>query len=234
MGAYRKDTDGLKNKRKKLDEKYKEKLKELGKKKKLSLEVIDIIANTLRMGNYIEDAVALAGVGKTTFYLWINIAHDKEPKDYPVSNQLRKLCKLLLNEVQEAQAQATARDIQNIDRCAMGSKPVYDRYPKGTMMPLVNHKGDVQLDHNNEVIMIDVSGQIITNNKGDPVIAEQGIAPDWRASAWRREKRAPKKWGDTKTIITHEAQPITDDDDPRDNDDSIEVHFIKSKEDIEE
>jgi hypothetical protein len=41
----------------------------------------------------------------------------------------------------------------------------------------------------------DKNGNLVLDEDGNPVVEAQGMAPDWKASAWRLERRNPKQWG---------------------------------------
>jgi len=140
---------------------------------KLNEELIDKIMNNLRLGVYLETAVVCAGVHKAIFYEWVKQAH-RDRKENKVTLKTK-----LLDAVDRATEEATMRDVMNIDKCAMGKDPEYER---------------------------DESGQLILNGRGNPIIKKYGMAPDWQASAWRLQRRKPKEWGtsqesnDNKTI----------------------------------
>lgn len=81
----------------------------------------------------------------------------------------RSIYAQFVEAVEEAQAQAEVRDVINIDQIAMGKKNVYERDP--------------------------VTNKILFDGNGDPIIKEYGFKPNWQASAWRLERKFPKKWG---------------------------------------
>jgi hypothetical protein len=136
---------------------------ELGPRE-LNEEVIEKIANNLRLGHYIETAVVMAGVKKPTFYVWINKAHEHNAKNKT------SIYTQLLDSVERAQGEAETRDLLVIDKCANGRKPEF---------------------------LKDENGNLVTNENGNPIFVERGLDPDWSDSAWRLERRFPKKWGKT-------------------------------------
>lgn len=159
--------------------------------KKLNRNVIEDMCKFLRAGAYIETAAVLAGIGKSRFYDWIKLAHQQKKGIY----------RELLDAVAHAQEEATMRDLLNIDKCAMGQDPEYERYQKGT----TSAEG------------IDISGQLILNGKGNPIPKKIGTKPDWAASAWRLTRRKPKQWGTKETTDEHQE------------DGSVVVNFTKPK-----
>lgn len=128
-----------------------------GRPPKLNDDLIKRICNNLMLGMYVETAVVMEGIQKSIFYEWCNQAHKKPNSIY----------KRFLDAVQTAQAKAEARDLLNIDKCAMGREWEYER---------------------------DEKGNLIFNSRGNPIPKRLGVAPDWHASAWRLERRAGSKW----------------------------------------
>ena len=196
-------------------------------KSKLTPELIEGICKLIRIGTYVETAVIMCNIGKTTFYRWIKEGHDESSR----KTKLKDLKVDLRNAVAKASEEATVRDLHNIDKAAMGRKPVFDRYPKGTIIPARDDKGKVQINNaTGEIIEIDVSGQIICDYKGRPIIADEGAPADWKASAWRLEKRAPKDWGSTNTLILERKDPTENPSDIADPN-LIEIVFHDSESD---
>lgn len=201
------------------------------KEPKLNDDLIEKICKQLQLGNYIETAVVMAGVSKQSFYTWIKIANGVKPSK---SQAEYKRCCKLLDAVERAQEEATTRDLLNIDKSAMGRMPTYDRYPPrsehnpdGTWIPARDDKGKIQINpKTNEPIMIEVSGQIICDYKGKPIVADAGAPPDWKASAWRLEKRRPKQWGDLKTIVVNEKPDLRQNENPEDDDFNLRITFV--------
>jgi len=106
---------------------------------KLTDEVIETIAQAIRVGSYIESAAALAGVSKDTLYRWLRQAETVEATDLTIK---------LSDAVKMALAQAEQRDLDVIDRAAQ--------------------------------------------------------IGDWKAAAWRLERKFPTKWGSqSKVQVEH-------------------------------
>lgn len=189
---------------------------------KLTKELIKELCMYFELGSFIETALAMCHVDKKRFYKWI-----KESYEDGRSTKHKKLCIELRNAVRQSFAKATMRDLKNIEKCAMGRKPEFDRYPKGTVIPARNDKGEVQFNkHTGEPFMIDVSGQIICDYKGRPIIADKGIAPDWHASKWRLEKRSGKLWGNDDINAEPKEKPVEIDNKEEDQN-TMNIVFIK-------
>jgi hypothetical protein len=135
-----------------------EKKVKMGRKPILNKEITEKIANAIRAGAYIETAAILAGVSRESLYAWLKKGNKQKNSIYS------KFAK----EMDKAFQECSMRDIINIDRCAMGQDPVYER---------------------------DSNGKILFNEKGMPIIKKMGFRPDWEASRWRLERRDPKVWG---------------------------------------
>lgn len=61
----------------------------------------------------------------------------------------------------------------------------------------------------------DEQGNIIRDRMGDPVVSVPGVKPDWKATAWRLERRlkswAPKQIIDLNTSSNEDTRDMTDD-----------------------
>lgn len=44
-------------------------------------------------------------------------------------------------------------------------------------------------------LAIDENGCLILDSKGFPIVEEYGLPPNWKASAWRLERKFPERWG---------------------------------------
>lgn len=66
-------------------------------------------------------------------------------------------------------------------------------------------------------LAIDESGMVITDVEGRPVVSQYGLSPNWKAAAWRLERKFPDRWG-RKTKV--EVEPSSN---------SIEVIFVEEK-----
>jgi len=215
-----------------------------GRKLKLTDKKIEEVCKVLKSGVFVETAVVMCDIGKKTFYEWIKDSHRAE-KELEKENKRRKKAKLkaaklsaddalrvkFRNAVAKAMEEATIRDVINIDKSAMGRKPVYDRYPPNTKIPARDDKGKVQVGADGEPIYIDVSNQIICDYKGKPIIADHGAPPDWRASAWRLEKRVPKDWGQVSTVKMERVDPLEAE---AHEDDDINIVFVNPDENPED
>lgn len=76
---------------------------------KLTVQLIDAIAQAIRKGTYVETAVALTGISKQSFYRWLRDAEGENPNE---------LCLKLSDAVKKAMAESEQRDLDVIDRAA--------------------------------------------------------------------------------------------------------------------
>lgn len=67
-------------------------------------------------------------------------------------------------------------------------------------------------------LAIDDNGNVITDVNGLPVVAQYGQSPNWRAAAWRLERKFPDRWGRRTKI---EVDPVSE---------PIEIVFVDSEE----
>ena len=177
-----------------------------GRPDALTPETQEKIVNYIRLGLYVESAVVLSNISKVTFYAWVKKAHKQKTGKF----------RDFLNAVEKAFEEATLRDMKVIDDSIMGTKTIYERHPEGTKLPLRDERGRPVLYGEKhpewgEPIMIDVSGQVVMDEKGKPVVLQQGIPPNWSASMWRLSKRKPKEWGSHIPVEKEEDESIPED-----------------------
>lgn len=79
----------------------------------------------------------------------------------------------LVDAIDKAMADAEMRDLTIVDKSATGTPAEY---------------------------LKDENGKLVINSSGDPVLVKPYLKSDWKASAWRLERRNPKKWGIRQTL----------------------------------
>lgn len=57
-------------------------------------------------------------------------------------------------------------------------------------------------------LALDDQGKPIIDSDGYPVISEYGLAPNWKASAWRLERKFPNRWGNKNKLVENAATEI--------------------------
>lgn len=152
-----------------------------GRPAEIGYDLIDKVYNALIRGMYIEAAAAYCGVSKVTFYSWMKRGN-KEPGS---------IYEHFLNAVTQAQGAYEMRELDNIDKCAMGQEAEYMKHPPGTK----SKRGH------------DISGTIVCDMRGRPVMLKPGIARSFAASAWRLERKFPDRWGAVQKIETTDLTP---------------------------
>lgn len=178
-----------------------------GQPTKLTEEITEDLCNLLRMGNFFSTALVLSGIPTSTFHNWIKWGKERPESEYGK----------FLEAVERAIEEATVRDLQVVDNAIMGKATIYERYPQGTLIPAKDHKGNPALyPHNHptkacEPIMIDVSGQVVMDEKGKPVIQEIGLIPDANLALRRLAIRKPKEWGRGAEVFPEQKQALTAD-----------------------
>ena len=143
---------------------------------KCTPEVIKILSQCFLIGSDVVIATAMAGIHKQTFYDWMRIAQQKE------YHPNKEACIKFRNTMLEHVAKCSMKDLNTIDKFAVGRDRVYERYPPGYV--------NIETGE-------DLGGQIRLDDEGKPIVIKTGIVPDWKAAAWRLGKRAPSVWGDS-------------------------------------
>lgn len=90
-----------------------------------------------------------------------------------------------------AQAESEIRDLEIIDKAAYGTP---------------------------DKLASDEHGNLILDSKGNPVVTEYGLPPNWKASAWRLERKSPARWGKKVSLDLNEIK-----------DNNIEITFVDPK-----
>ena len=139
-------------------------------------EVIKILSQCFLIGSDVVIATAMAGISKNTFYRWMKVAQQKEP------HPNKEACIKFRNTMLEHVAKCSMKDLNTIDKFAVGRDRIYERYPVGYV--------NIETGE-------DLGGQIKRDDEGKPIVLQAAISPDWKAAAWRLGKRAPSVWGDS-------------------------------------
>jgi hypothetical protein len=172
---------------------------------KCTQKFIDEMCKILRTGVYPETAAVMAGTTRQVFLHWMKVSHRPEHPDYrPIYAKCRDRVLKVMEEV-------TVRDVMTIEKAASGWDQEYHRHPEGTIDPETG---------------ADISGQIIFDGKGNPLIKRKYRAPDWGAAAWRLERRAKSQWGRTDTVNMNVVNGDSISDDGQKDDGSITVKFV--------
>lgn len=137
---------------------------------KLTAEVQETIVTAIRQGNYLETAAALAGIHRDTLYSWI-----RKGVTSPEGNRYRDFSDMLTRALAQSEAEAVAAiDAagmpHEVTRCRITRKPLFE-------------DGRPVLDPDGNQLYI------------EEVIEESTVEHDWRALAWRLERRFSKRWG---------------------------------------
>lgn len=173
--------------------------KQVGRPSLLTPDIMNQIISYMRIGAYVETAIVTAGISKQTFYDWAKKAN-KDKKAGRVTEYTE-----FLDAVDKAVEECVVRDLNNIDKAAMGVEWEYERYPKGSICPDTGR---------------DRTGELVLTSRGNPIPKKIGLAPDWGASAWRLERRHGKQWKPSQGI--EHSNP---DGTPVEN--NITVNFVK-------
>jgi hypothetical protein len=117
-----------------------------------------------------QDAALLAGIDRVTLYRWLRTATRAEAKDRSAMSQLERKCTDLRNSITRAEAEYRRNAEASIDIAATVGRT------RSTTRTVA--KGGVETT---------------------TTTVEQ-LAPDWRARAWRLERRWPELYGERKEV----------------------------------
>jgi hypothetical protein len=150
--------------------------------------VADAIVEHLAAGNYVETAAAAVGVNRTNLFRLLArgakalAANARTGKAIPKSE---KVYAEFVDRVQVATAQAEARAVDAIARLAEGGLTLRET----SVEFVIGHDDD--------------GNEIRTEVKRTETT--KALAPNFRAIAWRLERRNPKHWGRGAALETMDA-----------------------------
>lgn len=143
-----------------------------GRPTKITQELIEQIASTVRAGIYLETAAACAGISKDTLFRWLRRGA-RERKRIETSPRARPkkseaLYCAFSEAIARALAEAEATALALIDSAAAGAVVV--------LIKEIWKEGELA---------------------GFEICRKQ-LPPQWQAAAWRLERRFPQRWGKRK------------------------------------
>jgi transposase-like protein len=121
-----------------------------GRKTKLTLELTEIICESLEAGNYVKTACLAAGISEETYYKWIKRGEEAKRK-----NKFSEF----LESIKEAKAKGEERHVYLISKAGerywqasayLLERMYPDRWGKQTKMEM-EHSGEVKQEHKGKV-----------------------------------------------------------------------------------
>lgn len=141
-----------------------------GRPSKITPTLVDAIISSLKAGCYLETAAAFSGITRSTLQEWMKRGRKElerlsNPRTKPSKTEVQFV--ILINGITRAMAEAEIRDVSQIAKAALGGQKLTEEKIKK------DNKGNI------------ISHEIITKM----------TLPQWQASAWRLERKYPKRWG---------------------------------------
>ena len=162
---------------------------------KITADLVERIAASIRGGAYKETASALVDVHRDTLNEWLRRgAKEKERvKSLWAKGERRarvhageSLYVRLSDAVEKALAEADERDLGHVDAGARGGQPVVVRTTRTRSQPVIDDKGKPVTKRNGKPILI-----------VETIVEERttATAPSWQAAAWKLERRNLRLYG---------------------------------------
>lgn len=131
------------------------------------------ILNSIRMGNYIAVAARQYGINPISIQRWIAKGLENPSSLYGAFSQ----------QLDQALAEAEARDLASIDSHANGRPAVYKEEPA--------------LDKKGQPILVEGKPlmKLARDKDGKPILIQSEIKSDWKAALAKLERRNKKRWG---------------------------------------
>lgn len=144
---------------------------------KLTPELQDLLIEHLRLGHSVRGATAMAGIGKTSFYMWLKRGrHELDQLEADPAATPRRAEAMYVRfwlAVDQAMAEAEARHLRVIDAAAQGGAEV-------------------------------VETTVVLGHDGKPIrkTAKKKVAgPQWLAARWWLERCAPEFGGQRFEVV---------------------------------
>ncbi len=184
-----------------------------GRPSKLSPELTRVICDAIRLGGYIETAVAYAGLSKETFYQWMKrgakelerrekVGKDKE-RDYEITLEQSK------KEVYKKELQRR-RERDETDKRERGVEEAFvvfsDSIKKATSESELSYLGVIAKAARGGLV---IGRTTTTSDDGSTHVVEKFAKAEWTAAAWALERRNPEKWGRRQVeLVGNEGGPL--------------------------
>lgn len=156
----------------------------------LDAKKIEKVMQALKMGVHLDVAAAMNKIAPNTLTRWIRMGREDPDSRYGE----------FLADVERAMAEAEMRDLHSVDAFANGRDAVY--VMETVDVVVYGDDGKPMVDKNGNVVMtvlLNPDGTPVMrpakDQDGKPILKRSEIKPDWRAAAWKLERRAPQRWG---------------------------------------
>jgi len=180
---------------------------------KLNPEVEETICNALKMGAYLETAIAYAGISKHAFYDWVKrgtkeinrrakVDAERESESYITLEQRSK------EPYQRELERRRKRDEE--DKVLREQEGAYAAFSDRTKRAMANgelgYLGVIAKAAKGGLVI----GRSVTHHEdGTSTTVEKYARPEWTAAAWALERKNPERWGRRQVeVVGKDGKPL--------------------------
>lgn len=178
----------------------------------LTPELMDRLCSLLRVGAYVEQACAQVGIEKSSFYNWMRRGAREVNRRTKYAEEIER------EHIEDRTRRQKIRVEERVRRTKRGKDHVQTCEEEQRYVEFLNAIQRAQAEGEHAMLSMvskaAAGGAVVrrttrTASDGTTSTTEVHALPDWRAAAWRLEKRHPQRWGAARVDVHVEGEIAT-------------------------